>query len=160
MLKWLSVSALVLVLDQASKLVVAATMALHQSIALLPSLNLFYAHNTGASFSLLSDAGGWQRWLFSALALVVSGGLGVWLTRLQPQEKLLAAALSLVLGGAAGNLIDRVAYGYVIDFIDFYVGTWHFATFNVADAAISVGVGLMLLESAGVGKMQSGNSAQ
>ncbi|PPD47687.1 MAG: signal peptidase II [Methylobacter sp.] len=152
MLKWLWLSVLSLVLDQASKLAISGTMQLYESIALIPSFNLTYVHNTGASFSFLSEAGGWQRWLFAGLALIVSAALGMWLARLQKHETLLAVALSLVLGGAIGNLIDRLAYGYVIDFFDFYVGTWHFAVFNVADAAISVGVGLMLLESFGVGK--------
>ncbi len=147
MLKWLGLSALALVLDQASKLAITSTMQLHDSIALIPSLNLTYVHNTGASFSFLSDAGGWQRWLFAGLAIVISTSLTVWLARLQKYETLLAAAIALVLGGAIGNLIDRLAYGYVIDFVDFYIGSWHFAIFNIADAAISIGVGLMLLES-------------
>ena len=140
MRNWLGVSVLVLVLDQASKIAVMQNIVLHQVTPLIPSLNLFYAHNTGASFSLLSDAGGWQRWLFSALALIVSGGLSVWLLRLQKHETLLAAALSLVLGGAIGNLIDRVAYGYVIDFVDvFWPGADlpHFPAFNIADVAIT-----------------------
>ncbi|MDD5272757.1 MAG: signal peptidase II [Methylovulum sp.] len=147
MLKWLGLSALALVLDQASKLAITSAMQLHDSIALIPSLNLTYVHNTGASFSFLSDAGGWQRWLFAGLAIVISTSLTVWLARLQKHETLLAAAIALVLGGAIGNLIDRLAYGYVIDFVDFYIGSWHFAIFNIADAAISIGVGLMLLES-------------
>lgn len=150
MLKWLWLSALALVSDQASKLAVSGTMQLYESIALLPSFNLTYVHNTGASFSFLSQAGGWQRWLFAGLAVVISASLGVWLARLQKHETLLAVAISLVLGGAIGNLIDRLAYGYVIDFFDFYLGSWHFAVFNVADSAITVGVGLMLLESFGI----------
>jgi len=154
MLKWLWLSVLVLVVDQASKLAVSGTMQLYESIALIPSFNLTYVHNTGASFSFLSGAGGWQRWFFAALAIIVSGILGVWLSKLKKQEILLSVAISLVLGGAIGNLVDRLLYGYVIDFFDFYVGTWHFAVFNVADAGISVGVGLMMLESLGVGKVK------
>ncbi len=152
MLKWLWVSALVLVLDQASKLAVDATMQLYESIPLLPYFNLTYAHNTGAAFSFLAHAGGWQRWLFAGLAVVMSGIIGVWLYRLKSHETLMAWALSLVLGGAIGNLIDRVAYGYVIDFLDVYYQDWHWPAFNIADSAICVGVGLMLLESFGVGK--------
>lgn len=152
MLKWLWLSALVLILDQASKLAVDANMQLHDSIPLLPYFNLYYAHNTGAAFSFLAQAGGWQRWLFAALALVVSGVIGVWLTKLQRHETLLATALSLVLGGAIGNLIDRVAYGYVIDFLDVYYQDWHWPAFNIADSAICIGVALMLLENLGVGK--------
>jgi len=150
MLKWLWLSLLALVLDQSSKLLIDGSMQLYQSIPLLPSFNLTYVHNTGAAFSFLSTAGGWQRWLFAGLALAISIGITVWLTRLQKHETVLAAALSLVLGGAIGNLIDRLAYGYVIDFLDVYYGTWHWPAFNIADAAITLGVMLMLAESFGL----------
>ncbi len=152
MLKWLWVSALVLVLDQASKLAINANMQLYESIPLLPHFNLTYAHNTGAAFSFLAQAGGWQRWLFAGLAVVMSGIISVWLHRLQKHETLMAVALALVLGGAIGNLIDRVAYGYVIDFLDVYYQDWHWPAFNIADSAICVGVGLMLLENVGIGR--------
>ncbi|MGZ4959438.1 MAG: signal peptidase II [Methylomonas sp.] len=152
MLKWLWVSALVLVLDQASKLAVDASMRLYESIPLLPYFNLTYAHNTGAAFSFLAEAGGWQRWLFAGLAVAMIGMIGVWLSRLQKHETLMAVALSLVLGGAVGNLIDRIAYGYVIDFLDVYYENWHWPAFNIADSAICIGVGLMLLESFGFGR--------
>lgn len=152
MLKWLWLSVVAIVLDQASKLLIDYSMVLYQSIAITPFFNLTYVHNTGAAFSFLSEAGGWQRWFFAGLAIVISGILAVWLLKLKPHEKLLAVALSLVLGGAIGNLIDRVAYGYVIDFLDFYYNDWHFAAFNIADSAISLGVGLMLLESFGFGQ--------
>ncbi|MFZ2726113.1 MAG: signal peptidase II [Methylococcaceae bacterium] len=152
MLKWLWLSVVAIVLDQASKLLIDYSMVLYQSIAITPFFNLTYVHNTGAAFSFLSEAGGWQRWFFAGLAIVISGILAVWLLKLKPHEKLLAVALSLVLGGAIGNLIDRVAYGYVIDFLDFYYNDWHFAAFNIADSAISLGVGLMLLESFGIGR--------
>ncbi|MBT9098503.1 signal peptidase II [Methylovulum psychrotolerans] len=160
MLKWLWLSGLALILDQASKIGISSSMQLYESIALIPSLNLTYVHNTGASFSFLSEAGGWQRWLFAALAAIVSTTLGIWLARLQKHETLLAVSIALILGGAIGNLIDRLIYGYVIDFVDFYVSTWHFAIFNIADAAISVGVGLMLLESLGVGKPKESGGTQ
>jgi len=152
MLKWLWISAVTLVLDQASKLAVDGNMQLFESIPLLPYFNLTYVHNTGAAFSFLAQAGGWQRWLFAGLAVVMSGIIAVWLHRLQKHETLMAVALSLVLGGAIGNLIDRVAYGYVIDFLDVYYQNWHWPAFNIADSAICVGVGLMLLESFGVGR--------
>ncbi|MGR8930056.1 MAG: signal peptidase II [Gammaproteobacteria bacterium] len=152
MLKWLWVSLLVLILDQASKLAVDASMQLYESIPLMPYFNLTYAHNTGAAFSFLAEAGGWQRWLFAGLAFVMSGIIVVWLLRLREQENLLAVALSMVLGGAVGNLIDRVAYGYVIDFLDVYYQNHHWPAFNIADSAICIGVGLMLLESFGVGR--------
>jgi len=160
MLKWLWISALVLILDQASKLTTDATMQLYESIPLLPYVNLTYAHNTGAAFSFLAQAGGWQRWLFAGLALVMSGVIGVWLYRLKPYETLMAWALSLILGGAIGNLIDRVAYGYVIDFLDVYYQDWHWPAFNIADSAICIGVALMLLESFGVGKREESPSSE
>ncbi len=150
--KWLWLSLLVLILDQASKLAIDASMRLYESIPLLPHFNLTYAHNTGAAFSLLAQAGGWQRWLFAGLAVVISGVIYVWLMRLERHETLMAAALSLVLGGAIGNLIDRVAYGYVIDFLDVYYQQWHWPAFNIADSAICIGVGLMLLDNLGVGR--------
>jgi signal peptidase II len=152
MRRWLWLSVLVLILDQASKLAIDASMQLYESIPLLPGFNLTYVHNTGAAFSLLSQAGGWQRWLFAGLAVVMSGVIGVWLARLKPNETLMATALSLILGGAIGNLIDRVAYGYVIDFLDVYYQQWHWPAFNIADSAICIGVGLMLLENLGLGR--------
>jgi signal peptidase II len=154
MLKWLWVSVLSLLLDQASKLAVDGSMQLFESIPLLPYFNLTYVHNTGAAFSFLSDAGGWQRWLFAGLAVVMSSIIGLWLARLKQHETLMAVALALVLGGAIGNLIDRVAYGYVIDFLDVYYQDWHWPAFNIADSAICVGVALMLLESFGVGRKE------
>jgi len=152
MLKWLWISLLVLLLDQGSKLLISNTMRLYESIAVVPYFNLTYVHNTGAAFSFLSEAGGWQRWLFAVLAAIISAALSVWLARLQKHETLLAAALALVLGGALGNLIDRLTYGYVIDFLDIYYKQWHWPAFNIADSAITVGVILMLLESFGVGR--------
>lgn len=152
MLKWLWLSVLVLVFDQLSKQMVAHSMRLFESIAVLPGVNLTYVHNTGAAFSFLSDAGGWQRWLFAGLAFAVSVGITIWLARLKRNEVLLAAALAMILGGAVGNLIDRLLYGYVIDFIDVYYRNWHWPAFNVADSAITLGVGLLLLESFGVGR--------
>jgi signal peptidase II len=152
MLKWLWLSLLAVVLDQVSKVVVDSSMQLYESIPLMPYFNLTYVHNTGAAFSFLSEAGGWQRWFFAILALVISAVLSIWLARLQKHETLLAVALSLVLGGAIGNLIDRLAYGYVIDFLDVYYNDWHWPAFNIADSAITLGVGLMLAESLGFGK--------
>ena len=152
MLKWLGLSLLAVILDQLSKLLVSHSMQLYQSINIMPFVNLTYVHNTGAAFSFLSEAGGWQRWFFAALAIIISIVIAVWLSRLKSHETLLAVSLSLVLGGAIGNLIDRLAYGYVIDFLDVYVPSWHWPAFNVADSAITLGVVLMLLESFGVGK--------
>jgi signal peptidase II len=149
-LKWLGLSLLALILDQVSKLVIVSSMQLYQSIPITSFFKLTYVRNTGAAFSFLSDAGGWQRWFFAVLAILISIIIAVWLTRLKKQETLLAVALSLILGGAMGNLIDRLAYGYVIDFLDVYYQTWHWPAFNVADSAITLGVMLMLLESFGL----------
>ena len=154
MLKWLGLSFLAVLLDQLSKLLIADNMQLYQSINIMPYVNLTYVHNTGAAFSFLSEAGGWQRWFFAALAIVIGSVIAVWLSRLKAHETLMAVSLSLVLGGAIGNLIDRLAYGYVIDFIDIYVQSWHWPAFNVADSAITLGVALMLLESFGVGNAE------
>ena len=154
MLKWLGLSLLAVVLDQVSKLAVSGSMQLYQSIKIMPYFNLTYVHNTGAAFSFLSDAGGWQRWFFAGLAVIISSVMVVWLAKLKQHETLLAVALSLVLGGAIGNLIDRLAYGYVIDFLDVYYQSWHWPAFNIADSAITLGVVLMLLESFGLGKSE------
>ena len=150
MLKWLALSLLAVVLDQVSKWAIDSSMQLYQSIPLVPYFNLTYLRNTGAAFSFLSEAGGWQRWFFAGLAIVISAVMGVWWARLKEHETVLAVALSLVLGGAIGNLIDRLAYGYVIDFLDVYYQTWHWPAFNIADSAITLGVILMLLESFGL----------
>lgn len=152
MLKWLGLSFITLVLDQASKLIINSSMQLYQSIPVIPFFNLTYVHNTGAAFSFLSEAGGWQRWFFAGLAFAISIVIAIWMSRLEKHETLLAIALSLILGGAIGNLIDRLAYGYVIDFLDVYYGTRHWPAFNVADSAITLGVALMLIESLGFGQ--------
>lgn len=150
MLKWLWLSLLAIILDQGSKLVIAGSMQLYQSIGIMPFFNLTYIHNTGAAFGFLSEAGGWQRWFFAGLALAIGAVIAIWLTRLKKHETLLAVALALVLGGAVGNLIDRLAYGYVIDFLDVYYDAWHWPAFNIADSAITLGVMLMLAESFGL----------
>ncbi len=147
MLRWLRLSAIVVVLDQASKQLVSASLQLYELVPLLPHFNLVLAHNEGAAFSMLSDQGGWQRWFFTLLATIVSGILLLWLKRLQPDQRRLAIGLSLIIGGALGNLIDRVVHGYVIDFLDFYYGSWHWPAFNLADSAIFLGVFLFILDN-------------
>jgi len=147
MLKWLWLSAVVIVLDQVTKYMVTDSLHLYQSIPILPSLNLVLAHNTGAAFSFLSDAGGWQRWFFVVLAIAVSVVIFIWIMRLKQHELRLAVALSLVLGGAIGNVWDRIAHGYVVDFIDVYYGGWHWPAFNVADSAICVGAALLIIDA-------------
>ena len=146
-MKWLWISVVVLILDQCTKLLADAMLSMHQSVVLLPFLALRKAYNYGAAFSFLGDASGWQRWFFIVLAMVVIGILVAWLRRLPPGNTTARLALVLILGGAAGNVIDRLVYGYVIDFIDVFYGSWHWPTFNIADSAISVGVFLLLLDS-------------
>ena len=147
MLRWLWLSALVIVLDQASKRLVDASMQLYETVELLPLFQLTYVRNTGASFSFLAHAGGWQRWLFVGIASTASVAMVFWLKHLPKGRHWEAAAWALVLGGAVGNLIDRIAYGYVIDFLDAYYRSWHFPAFNVADSAITVGVGILLIDA-------------
>ena len=145
--KWIWLSVLVIALDQATKLLAVTSLAMHEPVPVLPSFNLMLTYNTGAAFSFLASAGGWQRWFFLGLGTLVSIGLIVWLWRLKPGEQWLAAALALILGGAVGNLIDRAWLGQVIDFIQLYYDHWYFPAFNVADSAITIGATLLVLDS-------------
>ncbi len=144
--RWLAVAAVVIVLDQLSKAAISSHFVYHESFAVTPFFNLVLAHNTGAAFSFLNDAGGMQRWLFSAIAIGASAWI-VSLLRKYRSQKLFCFALAFVLGGALGNLIDRIAYGYVVDFLDFYWGNYHFAAFNLADSAITCGAALLIWDS-------------
>ena len=144
--RWLGLSALVIVLDQISKAEISSHFVYGEGMAVTGFFNLVLAHNMGAAFSMLNDAGGWQRWMFSAIALAASV-LIVWLLRKHQQQKLFSFSLALILGGALGNLIDRVAYGYVVDFLDFYWDSYHFPAFNIADSAITCGAALMLWDN-------------
>lgn len=146
-LRWLWLSAVVIVLDQATKYLASGLLDYGVPVPVLPFFNLTLAHNPGAAFSFLAEASGWQRWFFIGIALVVSVLIVGWMKRLSPRENWLAAALALILGGAIGNVIDRVMYGYVVDFIDLYYGAWHWPAFNIADSAITVGVAIMLIDS-------------
>lgn len=143
---WLLVSALIVALDLWTKSLATESLTLYRPVQLTSWLNMTLAHNYGAAFSFLSDAGGWQRWLFTGLASVVTLVLIVWLLRLPAEEKLTAAALGLIIGGAVGNLADRINHGYVVDFIDVFYRDWHWPAFNVADSAITVGVTLLLID--------------
>ncbi|MBW3567554.1 MAG: signal peptidase II [Proteobacteria bacterium] len=145
---WLIVAALVIVADQVTKYLVVQQMGLFDSISIVPHLNLTLLHNTGAAFSFLADAGGWQRWFFVVLGTGVSLFILLWLRRMPAdQGPLLPLSLSLILGGALGNVIDRAWHGYVIDFVDVYYGSWHWPAFNVADSAITVGAVIFILDS-------------
>jgi signal peptidase II len=145
-------SLLVIIGDQWSKAFMTDLLTLCrpgncESIVLLPVFNFTLLHNTGAAFSFLSDAGGWQRWFLVAISSVVSGAIAVWLYRIARVERLLALALALILGGAIGNLIDRVLVGYVVDFIVVHYDNYYFPAFNIADSAITVGAVLVILDT-------------
>ncbi len=146
--QWLWLSLIVIVADQASKWWIRTRFDLYDRIEIVPWLDITRLHNTGAAFSFLSDAGGWQRWMFIGLALAVTLFIMIWLRRLpRTGQTLLAIALALIVGGALGNVIDRAMLGYVVDFISVHRGTWYFPAFNVADSAISVGAALLILEA-------------
>ncbi len=147
-LSWLWLSLLVFVLDQASKVYFEGVLSLYQQIVVIPDyFSWTLAYNTGAAFSFLADAAGWQRWFFAAIAVAVSVVLVIWLKRLQAHETWLAVALALVLGGALGNLLDRVVYGHVVDFIlVHWQHRWYFPAFNLADSAITLGAIMLALD--------------
>lgn len=146
-LRWLWLSAAVVVLDQATKIVAEHMLVMHRPVELMPFLNLTLTYNTGAAFSLLSQAGGWQRWFFAGLSVAVSVVLVIWMWRSSPRERWLACGLALVLGGALGNLWDRLVLGAVVDFIDVFYGSWHWPAFNIADSAICVGAFMLVIST-------------
>lgn len=146
-LRWLWLTLVFLVADQVTKQLIVSNMDLYQSIDILPFFNLTYVHNLGAAFSFLADQGGWQRWFFTAIAAIASIVFIVWLAKTPKQQTLLSVAFALMLSGAVGNLIDRVLFGYVIDFLDFYGFGYHFPAFNIADSMIFIGAALMIFDS-------------
>ena len=145
--KWLLLSAIVVLVDQLTKAYISRHYGEFEFTTLLPVLDITLMHNVGAAFSFLAGASGWQRWLFIALAMGVSIAIVVWLFRMPRSKVLLAAGLSLVLGGAIGNVIDRIRLGYVVDFIHFHWDRAYFPAFNVADSAITVGAACLLLDA-------------
>jgi len=142
---WLGLSIITLLLDQLTKIAIVGAFQLGEALPITSFFNLVRVHNPGAAFSFLADAGGWQRWFFTGLGLVAAGVM-VYLLKSHAGQTLFCLALSLLLGGAVGNVIDRLLYSHVIDFLDFYYGTWHFPAFNVADSAITLGAGLLILD--------------
>jgi len=145
---WMSVAMLVVLADQVTKWAIVEWVTLYERIPLNSFINLTHQRNTGAAFSFLADAGGWQRWFFVTLATGVSIAIAVWLWRIRHEgQAVLAAGLALVLGGAVGNLIDRITLGYVTDFIQVWFGNWAFPSFNIADAGISVGAALLIIDA-------------
>ena len=145
LLLWLGIAVIVVLLDQVSKITMSRLLVYGQSEMITPYFNLVMVYNQGAAFSFLADSGGWQRWFFSGLAFVVSLVI-IWILHKNTTQRLFCWALTLILGGAVGNLIDRVLYGHVIDFLDFHIGTLHWPAFNVADSAITVGAALFVLD--------------
>jgi len=164
MLKWLWITVIMLILDQVTKQSALQLLEWYKAVPVMPNLNWYLTDNPGAAFSFLSEAGGWQRWFFTILALTVSVGLIVWLKGLKPHERYTAIGIAFILSGAIGNVIDRIIYGYVIDFIQYYYASsdsclWGFSfhrdltggeciwpAFNIADSAITVGAGFLILE--------------
>nr|VFJ87981.1 MAG: signal peptidase II Aspartic peptidase. MEROPS family A08 [Candidatus Kentron sp. H]VFJ89958.1 MAG: signal peptidase II Aspartic peptidase. MEROPS family A08 [Candidatus Kentron sp. H] len=142
---WLIGAALIVILDRGSKYLAEAMLTPHVPVSILPFFNFTLTYNPGAAFSFLGDAGGWQRWLFVGLSIVISIVLVSWLRGTPRGQVLLPSALTLVLGGALGNLWDRLALGAVVDFIDLHYQGWHWPTFNVADSAITVGALLLFI---------------
>lgn len=163
MLKWLWVTLVVVIIDQLTKQWVSHSLHLYQAVKVMPMLNIYLAHNPGAAFSFLAASGGWQRWLFTLIALAVSIGLILWIRKLQAHEKGMAIGLAFILGGALGNVSDRILFGYVIDFIQFYYPGQRclpgftplengahaqciWPTFNMADSAITVGAAILIID--------------
>jgi signal peptidase II len=143
-LNWLWLSGLVLLLDQISKLAIADKLTAYVDVIPLTGFfNLVHVHNTGAAFSLFASQPGWQRGFFVAVALVAAGVI-LYLLRKTEGRRLFSAALALILGGAIGNVVDRIVYGHVIDFLDVYVGAWHWPAFNIADSAITLGAAMLI----------------
>jgi signal peptidase II len=143
--RWLGLSALVILLDQLSKAWIIRHFAFGETFTVLSVFDLVLAHNTGAAFSFLNDAGGIQRWLFSVVAVAASGWI-IWLLRRHQRQLLFSWALSMILGGALGNLIDRLTFGYVVDFLSFHWGVHYFPAFNLADSSITCGAFLLILD--------------
>jgi signal peptidase II len=142
---WLGLAVVVLLADQFTKILILGHYQLGDSTMVTSFFNVVRVHNAGAAFSFLSDASGWQRWLFIGIGAVAMV-LIVWMLRSNPTQRLFSAALTLILGGAMGNVLDRLLYGYVVDFIDVHWAGWHFPAFNVADSAISVGAAALILD--------------
>jgi signal peptidase II len=142
---WLGVALVVILFDQLTKIAVAKVFTYATPYALTPFFNLFLVFNRGAAFSFLSAASGWQRWAFTALGVIAACVISFLLKR-HGNQKLFCTALSLIMGGALGNVLDRLMYGHVIDFLDFHVGTWHWPAFNLADSAITIGAILLVLD--------------
>jgi len=144
-LLWIGIAVLIVILDQLTKVLVLGSFQHGQGLALTSFFNVVRVHNPGAAFSFLSDAGGWQRWFFTGIGLAASVFI-VYLLRSHPGQRLFCFALTCILGGAVGNVIDRMLHGYVVDFLDFHWAGWHFPAFNLADSTITVGAACLILD--------------
>ena len=144
-LLWIGIAALIAILDQFTKVLILGSFQYGEHLPITSFFNLVRVHNLGAAFSFLSDAGGWQRWLFTGIGVVATLFM-TWMLRAHAGQRLFCSAISLILGGAVGNVIDRLIHGYVVDFLDFYWGRWHFPAFNLADSAITLGAMLLILD--------------
>ncbi len=142
---WLSIAALVLIADQFTKVLIVSTYQLGEGFPVTDFFNIVRVHNEGAAFSFLATAGGWQRWFFTGLGVAATIAM-VWMLKKHPGQKLFGFAIACILGGAVGNVIDRVLYGYVVDFLDFYYAGIHFPAFNIADSGITVGAACLILD--------------
>lgn len=145
--QWGWITAVIIILDQVTKILADQFLQYHQPIAIAPMFNLTLMYNPGAAFSFLADQGGWQRWFFLGLTSAVSVFIFLWIRKLKTSQKLQYTALALILGGALGNLIDRAIYGHVIDFLDIYYQQHHWPAFNIADSAITVGAILLIYDT-------------
>ena len=157
MLRWLWLSVVVIGLDQYSKYLASTELQYNVPVEVMSSFNWFLAHNTGAAFSFLSEAGGWQRWFFVGIAVLVSLFIVAWLKKLPAGQSWLAAGLALILGGGIGNVIDRLLHGYVVDFIQWYYGSYYWPSFNIADSAITLGAAIIIID--GIVSMRRGETA-
>ncbi|OLQ87570.1 signal peptidase II [Vibrio ponticus] len=146
--RWLWLALVIFIADIAIKLVVMNNMGYgwNNRIEILPFFNLLYVHNYGAAFSFLSDQAGWQRWLFTGIAFVVTAMLTYWMSKLPAKEKWNNIAYAMIIGGAIGNVFDRVVHGFVVDYLDFYWGTYHWPAFNLADTTICIGAAMIILD--------------
>ncbi|MCE8021979.1 lipoprotein signal peptidase [Halomonas sp. MCCC 1A11036] len=154
-LRWLWLAAAVVLLDLGTKALMSSVLNYGQPVEVLPFFNLTLLHNTGAAFSFLAGHPGWQRWFFAIIAVGATVGLTIWMSRLKVDEKLLGASLALIIGGALGNLYDRLVHGYVVDFLSFHAAGWYYPAFNVADIGITLGAIGLIWESVFEGRKQA-----
>ena len=145
MLQWLGLAVLIVIADQFTKVLILGYYQLGDSTHIASFFNLVRVHNSGAAFSFLAGASGWQRWFFTVIGLLAAA-LILWMLKSHAGQKLFAFALACILGGAVGNVIDRVLHGYVVDFLDFHWRNWHFPAFNIADSAITIGAACLILD--------------